>query len=190
MSRRSSSADHSYLLRDTSSTVIFWVAVGIMALLLADFAFIGEYELLATAVPFMLFLGWAIWVLLLRPRVRYDTERARVISFFRSYQLPWPQVAAVRQRLNLLFELEDGRVIVAYAVTASRGSGAIVRTLTGRLRDDPSVFTRTSDDLEEVRRNARPSDEQVLARWDAVPIVLGIVTTTAAVVTLIVSLSG
>ncbi|MFT4030369.1 MAG: PH domain-containing protein [Protaetiibacter sp.] len=175
------------MLRDTRSTVTFWVGVAVLALLAIDFAVVQNWALLAVSLPFLLFSAWALWIMLLRPRVRYDSERARVINFFRSHELPWPRVATVRQRLNLMFELEDGRVITAYAVTASRGPGAFVRTATKRIHDDLGAFTRTADDLEEVRRTARPSEEPTRSSWDALPILLGAVLVVAMAVTLLVA---
>ncbi|MGB4777778.1 hypothetical protein [Microbacterium sp.] len=176
------------MLRDPRSTVTFWAGVSVMALIGIDFAVIQNWPLLATSLPFLLFLAWVLWIMLLRPRVVYDSERARVISFLRTYDLPWPRVAAIRQRLHLMFELESGRVITAYAVTASRGPGAIVRTATRRIGDDPGAFTRTADDLDQVRRNATPSSEQTRSGWDVLPIALGAVLLVAMVVTLIVGL--
>lgn len=178
---------HDYVLRDTRSIVTFWVAVAVLAFLAGDLVVRGVWPELGFALPLALFLAWALWLMLYRPRIRYDAERVIVINITRVHVLPWSRVTAVRQRLNPVFELDDGRMIVASGSTASRGASSFVRGATGRVKDDPAEFNRIADTLDAMRTDAADTGAVVESRWDLVPLAIGAVLAIAVVVDLIIA---
>lgn len=180
-------ARHSYVLRDTVTTVVFWLAVAFGAVMAGDPLVRGDLAGFGRTAPIVAFVLWLLWLLLFHPHVRYDEERVVVTNIGRVHVLPWSRVVAVRQKLNLAFELDDGRWVRATGVTAPRDRGLLLSGLTkGRMGAGSANYHRNADILSPMREAAAPSDEAVVARWDAVPLLIGAVLAVAAAVDIVV----
>lgn len=181
---------HSYVLRDLGMATVFWIAVGGSALLLGDTVLRADWGAFAATAGILGFALWVLWMVLWHPHVRYRADRVTVTNIGRVHVLPWSRVAAVRQRLNLVFELEDDRSIRALGVTAKRDRGLVMGGLTqGRAGVGSGRFHDDSDELERVRLEAPKSDEPAESRWDVVPLAIGAVLAVVFVVDLVSLLS-
>lgn len=174
---------HSYVLRDTAMLIVFWLAVAGGAYLLIDAAIRSEWQVLAATAGIVAFALWVLWMCLAHPHVRSFEDRVVITNIGRVHDVPWSRVLEVRQHLNLVFELDDGRSIRALGVTAKRDRGLVLGTLTGgRAGAGSGRFHDDRDDLERLRAAAVASDAPAVSRWDVGPLVVGAVVTLAFVV--------
>ena len=181
---------HGYVLRDTVPTVVFWLAAALGVVLAGDPVLRGDLAGLAATLPFVAVVLWMLWMVLFHPHLRYDEQRVVVTNIGRVHELPWSRVVAVRQNLNLGFELDDGRRIGAVGVTASRGRGLVLSGLTrGKMGAGSADFHQHADALTPFRTAAAPSDAPVVSRWDVVPLAIGAVLVVAAAVDALVLVS-
>lgn len=162
-----------YVLRGTSPVVSFAIAVVVVAFVLGTPIVRGDWRVFGFSLGPCLLVTWLLWFVLYRPSVRYDSERVVVTNMGRIHVLPWGHVAAVRQRLNIVFELDDGTSVAAWGAPLPRRRANILRNFERESRpEDP--FHETADLLEEFRRAAAPSDAAVESRWDLVPLAIGL----------------
>jgi hypothetical protein len=181
---------HSYVLRDTFTSVVFWFAVALGVVLAGDSLIRGDFARFATTAPIVGLVLWTLWMLLLHPHLRYDDHRAVVTNIGRVHVLPWSRVIAVRQNLNLSFELDGGRRIRATGVTAPRDRGLVLAGLTrGKMGVNSTDFHHNADALRPMQAAAKPSDDPVVSRWDVVPLAIGAVLVVAVLVDLAVQFS-
>ena len=185
------SPKHSYVLRDTGMAVVFWLAVAGGAYLLIDAAVRSEWSVVAHTAGIVLFALWVIWMMLFHPHVRSTEAGVTVTNVGRVHAFPWSRVVAIRQHLNLVFELDDGRRIRTLGVTAKRDRGLVLGTLTGgRAGVGSGRFHDDRDDLERLRIAAAATDAPIVSRWDAIPLAIGAVLTLAFVVDIAMLASG
>lgn len=178
---------HSYVLRDTVTSVVFWLAVALGVVLVGDPLVRGDLDGFAATAPIVALVLWVLFMVMFHPHLRYDDERAIVTNIGRVHELPWSRVATVRQHLNLSFELVDGRRISAVGVTAKRGRGLVLAGLTkGKLGVGSEEFHQNADALRPFQESAAPNDDVVVSRWDTVPLSVGAVLVAAVVVDLAV----
>lgn len=183
-----SSPQHTYVLRESLSTVVFWFAAALGVILGGEPLVSGDLLRFATTAPIVALILWFLWMLLFHPHVRYDDERVVVTNIGRVHELPWSRVVAVRQGLTLEFELEDGRRIRATGVTAPRGRGLVLAGLTrGKLGVSSGDFHQNADVLRPVHEAAARTDDPVVSRWDTVPLLIGAVLGVACVGELVVA---
>jgi hypothetical protein len=176
------SAVHSYVLRESLSTVVFWFAVALGGVLAGEPLVSGDVTRFATTAPVVALVLWVLWMVLFHPHVRYDEQRVVVTNIGRVHDLPWARVVAVRQNLSLNFELDDGRRINATGVTAPRGRGLVLAGLTrGKLGVSSGDFHQNADALRPIQAAATPTDESVVSRWDTVPLLVGAVLVVACI---------
>src|SRR6187431_2247014 len=123
MSTPPAKSERDYVIRDTSTLVLFGLALVVLVALFA--LLITDLEFVAFLSPFALLFAWTIWLVLVRPKVVYNPTRAKVVNILRTYELPWPRVTKVEQRLNIVFFLDDGRSVIAAGASASRGPGVV-----------------------------------------------------------------
>lgn len=182
---------HSYVLRDTTTSVAFWLAAALGAVLAGDPLVRGDLPGFARTAPIVAFVVWLLWMVLFHPHLRYDEERVTVTNIGRVHVLPWSRVVAVRQKLNLMFELDEGRWIRSTGVTAPRDRGLLLSGLTkGRMGAGSLNYHRNADALTPLKNAAASTDEVVVSRWDTVPLLVGGVLLVAATVDLIVLVIG
>lgn len=183
-------AAHSYVLRDTAMSVVFWIACALGVILAGDPLVRGDLALFAVTAPIVGLVLWVLWMVLFHPHIRYDDERVVVTNIARVHELPWTRVAVVRQNLSLTFELDDGRLVRAAGVTAPRGKGLVLSGLTrGKLGVGSAEFHQHADALRPMQAAARPSDATVVSRWDVIPLTIGGVLVVAVVVDLLLLLT-
>jgi hypothetical protein len=176
VSGSASRAEREFVMRDTSLVVFFWIGVAALVASLVLFGtplLGGTWSFLPIGLPPALFVSWVLWFVLFRPQLRYTSAHAIVINMGRVYEIPWHEVAHVRQRLALVFELVNGKTVQAAGVSAPRGPGVIVGSVTGRLVDGSPHFNQNADALEAVRGSAAPTDAVLVSRWDTVPLIVG-----------------
>lgn len=176
-----SGAERGYTLRSTGSIVTFWVGVAILVFIVVTPIVIGDWRTLGWIVAPALLLAWALWILLYRPVVRYDSTRAVVVNVGRIHVLPWPRVQAVVQRLNLAFHLEDGSTVNAWGAPYPRKHGNLA-SLLDRGSRTAYDFDKNSHLLEGFRHGAAPTDAPVEHRSDVVPLAIGAVLVVVVVV--------
>ena len=181
---------HSYVLRDTLTTVVFWIAVALGAVLAGDPLVRGDLVQFGRTAPIVALVLWFLWMVMFHPHVRYDDHRVVVTNIGRVHELPWSRVVTVRQSLSLTFELEDGRRIRATGVTAPRDRGLVLAGLTrGKMGVGSGDFHHNADALRPVQAAAAPTSDPVVSRWDVIPLAIGAVVAVAVVVDLAVQFS-
>ena len=176
--------ERQYVLRDTGSAVVFWVAVAVFGLLLGDNIARGDWATFGFTLPLVLLGAWLLWFVLVHPHVCYDSQRVLVVNIGRVHELPWSRVSAVRQRLSVVFEMDDGTTVTAAGASAPRGMGTIVGGITGKLGENAIHFNRNALTLDAMRGSAAPSGAPIVSRWDSIPLATGAVLLVAAIVDL------
>lgn len=165
---------HGYVLRDSLTTVVFWLAVVLGVVLAGDPLVRGDLGLFATTAPIVALALWVLFMVMVHPHIRYDDERVVVTNLGRVHDLPWSRVVTVRQNLNLGFELDDGRRIPAVGVTAARGRGLVLSGLTrGKMGVGSEEFHQHADALRPVQAAATKTDQTVRSSWDRIPLLIG-----------------
>ena len=160
--------------RATSTVVSFWVAVGFATVLVGDTLLRGAWATLVAYLPPVLLVLWVLWLVLWRTSVRAQTDRAIVTNLVRIHDVPWSRVAGVRQRGQVILELDDSRQLLCWGGPFPTKPG-LQRT---KRRQPAETFAET---LDHYRRSAQPSDEPVRRRWDLVAIAPGVVLVLAVV---------
>lgn len=177
------------MLRDSLTTVVFWFAAALGAVLAGDPIVRGDLARFAATAPIVALLLWVLFMVLFHPHIRYDDDRAIVTNIGRVHDLPWSRVATVRQNLNLGFELDDGRRISAVGVTAARGRGLVLSGLTrGKMGVGSEEFHQHADALRPIQAAASTSEEAVASRWDVIPLGVGAVLAVLVAVDVVVLL--
>lgn len=181
---------HSYVLRDTFMSVVFWIAAALGLVFAGDPLIRGDVARFAAVAPIVALAAWILWMVMFHPHLRYDDDRAVVTNIGRVHELPWSRVVTVRQNLNLSFELDDGRRIRATGVTAPRDRGLVLAGLTrGKMGVNSTDFHHNADALRPVQAAATPSDDPVVSRWDVIPLAIGAVLAVAVLIDLAVQFS-
>ncbi len=174
---------HSYVLRDSLTSVVFWLAVVLGTVLAGDPLVRGDLGLFAATAPIVLLALWLLFMLMFHPHIRYDDDHVTVTNIGRVHDLPWSRVVTVRQNLNLGFELDDGRRIPAVGVTAARGRGLVLSGLTrGKMGVGSEEFHQHADALRPLQAAATKTDQTVRSAWDRIPLVIGAVLAVLVVV--------
>ena len=178
----------SYVVRDTGTSIAFWLVVAVGVAIAGDSFFRGDVgRALGTAAVVALVL-WTVGMVLFHPHIRYNDTRAVVTNIGRIHEIPWSRVVAVRQNLTVNFELDDGRRLRATGVTAPRDRGLLLGSLTrGKLGAGSTDFHRYADALRVVHEEAKTSDTPVVSRWDVRALALGAVLALAVIVEIIVA---
>jgi hypothetical protein len=165
-----------YVLRDTGTSVVFWIMVALGAVLVGDPLLRGDLPLVGRTAPIVGLVLWVLGMVLFHPHIRYDDERIVVTNIGRVHEIPWGRVLAVRQNLSLSLGLDDGRRISATGVTAPRDRGLLLGSLTrGRMGAGSTDFHRYADALRPLHAEAASTDNATLSRWDVRPLALGAV---------------
>jgi hypothetical protein len=181
------SPSHSYVLRDTVMSVVFWLAVALGVILVGDPVLRGDFAVAVATLPIVALALWLLWMILFHPHIRYDEDRVVVTNIGRVHELPWSRVVAVRQALSLGFELDDGRRIAATGVTAPRGRGLVMSGLSrGQMGVGSDDFHKNADALRPLQAAAQASDASVVSRWDRIPLLIGAALAVLLVIDLIV----
>lgn len=169
-----SSRARSYLIRDTGTSVAFWLVVAVGVVLVVDAVVRGDLWRVAATASVVALVLWAVGMVLFHPHIRYDETQVVVTNIGRIHEIPWSRVVAVRQNLSLTFELDNGRRINANGVTAPRDRGLVMGTLTrGKLGAGSVEFHKTADALRLLQDGAAAGTTPVVARWDARALALG-----------------
>ena len=160
--------------------VAFAFVVGAVLLLLGDAVIRGSWEVAARGAGPGALVVWAAWMLLVRPSIRVLPDRAIITNVGRITEVPWPRVVDIRRKLQLLFELDDGRRVEAW------GSPFPRKRRTEKSRD------QVEDEALSVVRGAwmsgasAASHGEVVRRVDGVALVIGAGVLLAMIVSLVV----
>ncbi len=176
--------ERGYVIRPTSSIVAFWVAVAVLLVVVGVPLFTADWHTFGFVLPLSLFLAWVLWIVLLRPGLRYDAAKAVVTNIGRTHTVPWPRVAGVRQRLNVVFELDTGKSIEAWGAPYPRKRSNVLNGFSKDPAQSEYDFDQRAELLESFRKAAPASDEPVRSRWDVVPLLIGLVLAIAVVLEL------
>ena len=181
----------SYLVRDTGTSVAFWLVVAVGVVIVGDSVIRANLGQIAATASIVALVLWVVFMVLFHPHVRYDDARAVVTNIGRIHEIPWSRVVAVRQSLSLTFELDDGRRIRASGVTAPRDRGLIMGTLTrGKLGAGSLEFHKYADALRLLQDGATAADSPVVSRWDVRALAIGAALALAVLVVIIVAITA
>ncbi len=198
MSRRGGdggSPVYRHVLRDTTPLVAFGLLCVIAAVFLVEAAIRADGKSLPVTAALVLGPLGAIWLVLVHPHVRWDSQEVVVTNIGRTHRVAWSRVASVRQNLSLSFELSDGRKLTAVAVSAPRDRGLVANALTrGRLGFGSVEVHRHADALRAYHETqAAPFDPSpgdgssgtLDSRWDVIPLsIVGVLLVITAVTAL------
>lgn len=110
----SPSSPQRIVLRGTSGYWFCGIAALIMIVLLADAALRGAWDVVTTALPWMVLIVWAMYLVLVRPAVIVEPELLRVRNIFRDHDIAWKSITDFGTRFQLTIFLEGGRKIAAW----------------------------------------------------------------------------
>lgn len=181
--RRFDTTPHEYTLRSTGAVVTFWIGIVVVVILVGWPLVSGQWRLFGWVLAPALLLAWVLWIVLYRPSVRYTSERVVITNIVHRYTVPWNQVVAVEQRVNLVFRLRDGQVVNAAGVPYPRRPGNLAQLLDRRTRPEYD-FDQNAALLEHYVEGAPPSTDLLLRRWEFVPLGIGAVLIAAVVIEL------
>ena len=186
-SERRSTAEMSRVPRPLSSLIGFW-AVAIFAALLVGDTLVGLHwaAFFTWLVPAALVV-WLLWLVLYRPIILFDNSHIVVVNPFRIVEAPWGHVTAVRQRLQIMLDLDDGKTVTCWASPFPEKPGRRRPSSYGTGGGPPSRvdFSRP---LESMRLGAlassvdRKEERPITRRWDWVAIGIGGVLILACVI--------
>jgi hypothetical protein len=165
--------------RATSTVVSFWVLVGFATLLVGDAVLRGAWTTVFAYLPPVLLALWVFWLVLWRTSVRAEVDRVVVRNLARVHEVPWSRVAEVRQRGQVVLELDDSRRLICWGAPFPPKPGIPRRVRQARSGRPPVTFT---DLLEAYRRSAPSSAEPTSRRWDLAALAPGIVLVIATIV--------
>jgi hypothetical protein len=158
-------------LRAGSSAVVFGLIAAGAVLLTVDALMKGAWDVAARTAGVAAVIVWAAWLLLLRPSIRVQPDRAVVVNVGRITEIPWNRVVDIRRRLQLILDLDDGRSVEAW------GSPFVSKRATP---GEDSALTA----LRSAWSSASGGDGAVVRRTDAVALVIGAAAVVAAAVCL------
>jgi hypothetical protein len=101
-------------LRAGGSAFAFTAVAIVGALLLADAVLRGSWTAAVRTAGPVILVVWVAWLLLLRPSIRIQPDRAVVINVGRITEVPWSRIVDIRRRLQLVLDLDDGRRLEAW----------------------------------------------------------------------------
>ncbi len=169
-----------YTMRSATAVITFWVGVAVLVVVVGAPLLSGDRSVFMFAVGPAALLAWALWIALYRPAIHYDDARVVVVNIGRRYELPWAHVTGVRQGIGMLFDLDAGKTITAQGVPAPRRPGNIASVIDRRTRPSHDL-NQDADLLEGVRRSAIPSSDPIVATWEVIPLLIGVVLVVAVV---------
>lgn len=155
--------------RPGSSLVAFWAVVAVAVLLVGEALLQGDLRVFAEAVAPAALVIWIIWMIVLRPHIAFDADHVVVTNPGRIIEIPWQRAVEVRQRLQIVIDLDDGSTVTCWGSPFPEKPGR--RRATAESRREADV----AGPLEDARRaaNLRQRDAQVVRRWDAVSLAVG-----------------
>lgn len=163
-------------LRALQSTIVFGVVAGVLVLLIGDALVRGSWQQAASLAAPATFGVWAAWLLLVRPSIRVQPDRAVIVNVGRITEVPWGRVVDIRRRLQLVLELDDGRSVEAW------GSPFPSRRTPGREADADTALAV----VRSAWQSAPAATGAVVRRPDVVALSIGAVTLAALVLGLTV----
>lgn len=101
-------------LRAGSSAVVFGLVAAAAVLLIGDALFKGAWDVAARTTGAAAVIVWAAWLLLVRPSIRVERDRAVVVNVGRITEIPWNHVVDIRRRLQLILDLDDDKSVEAW----------------------------------------------------------------------------
>ena len=114
---------------------------------------------------------WAAWMLLVRPSIRVQPDRAVVVNIGRITEVPWARIVDIRRRLQLVLDLDDGRSVECWG-------SPFPQAATGRaIARRPRTTTRPPRCCARHgcrgRRRTASGDWSVVRRVDVIALVIG-----------------
>lgn len=174
-----------YCLRSGTSVATFWVGAVVVTTIIAVPALSADWHLLGFVATPALLLLWLLWMVLLRPAIRYDSSGVTICNIGRTHRLPWCRVTSIRQHLGIDFELDDSRVVRAIAVSPPRRAGNIASAFDRNTR--PAYdYNRNVEILEGFRLAAAPTGDAAVSRFNGFAWSIGGVLLAAAVLSQLV----
>ena len=165
--------------RPQSSLVAFWAIVGVAVIFVGDALVQGQLTFFVRSLPIAGLILWALWMILYRPRITFGPEHAVVVNPGRIIEVPWGHATAVRQKLQIIIDLDDGTSVVCW--------GSPFPDKPGHIR--PTIASRRAADVAGPLESARlafndrgPGNDPVSKRWDIIPIVVGVALAFATVI--------
>jgi len=160
--------------RATSTVVSFWVIVAFATVLIGDAVIRAAWPTVVAYLPPILLALWGFWLVLWRTSVRAEPDRVIVRNLLRVHEVPWSRVVDVRQRGQVVLELDDARQLSCWGGPFPQKPG-VPRRPQVRQAKSPRPNANFSDVLETYRRSAPPSAEPARRRWDFVGLAIGVV---------------
>lgn len=160
-------------LRASAPVATFWTAAVVTAVLVFGALVSGDWRAVAAAIAPGGLIVWVCWVFLYHPAVRFDDGRVVAVNLGRVVEMPWARVAGVRQRYQLVFDLDDGTHVACWGGPMSARPASGIRTRTAGPRPSGD---RIASELETLRvRAAAVTDAAppVIRRWDVPTLAVG-----------------
>lgn len=184
---RQQKAGAQYCLRSGTSVVTFWIGAVVLVIVMVVPLLRADWRVFLFVMPPSLLLLWLLWMVLLRPAIRYSASGVMVRNIGRTHQVPWHRVVSIRQHLGIDFELDGTRVVRAIAVPPPRRASNIASAFDRHTRP-PYDYNRYVEILEGFRLNAVPTADPVTSRWDVVAWSIGAVLLAAVVLSRFVTI--
>jgi hypothetical protein len=107
------------VLRPASALWTFGIVAAFVVWLFADAVLRGATEFALTALPWLLLILWAVYVVMLRPCVALGPDGITIVNVFRRHRIAWSLVDDFTTRFSLLVRLTDGRTIRSWGAPST-----------------------------------------------------------------------
>lgn len=126
------------MFRAPSATIGAIVAGVVGILLLGDAVLRAGWGQGLLLAPWVLLMGWLVWVLMYAPYIATDDEAITIANVLRRTRIPWGRVNAIDLRWQVVVELDDGRLVKAYGGPVAGRPGRLARAADAR-REPPAL---------------------------------------------------
>ena len=107
------------MLRPASALWTFGIVAAFVVWLFADAVLRGATEFALTALPWLLLILWAVYIVMLRPCVALGPDGITIVNVFRRHRIAWSLVDDFTTRFSLLVRLTDGRAIRSWGAPST-----------------------------------------------------------------------
>jgi hypothetical protein len=107
------------ILRSSSGVWLSGVLAAVFLFFTIDALVHGDLGYLVQALPWQILVIWALFVLLVRPRVELYPGRLLVVNLFRTRDVPWSLVDRLSGRYQVILTLTDGSKISCWGAPAT-----------------------------------------------------------------------
>ncbi|MCS4275495.1 hypothetical protein D9V34_00940 [Mycetocola lacteus] len=174
--------DNLFIMRGRGGVVAFYAFIAVALYLLGDSAVRGAWDVVFSALPWVLLVLWVLYVAAFQPYIGYSDRAVVVYNVFKRYEFPWSAVRTITDHQQFVFTLKTGAPIKAWGgPNAKRPRGSQAASGTGAAARTP--LEHLTHVWHEGR--VRSQGDSALVTWNIPAIAVGVVLILWSVLSLI-----